>query len=96
MALASELDVATVLQRVVDQAHAVADAKYAALGVFDEHGDVEQFITSGITAEERARIGPLPRGRGLLGVLQHEQATLRLGRTATTQSPSAFPKTIRR
>jgi signal transduction histidine kinase len=92
MSLSSELDSATVLQRVVDQARAVARAKYAALGVFDEDGQVDQFITSGITDEERARIGPLPRGRGLLGVLQKNQATLRLRDLHTHPSSVGFPK----
>jgi signal transduction histidine kinase len=78
MSLTSELDMDAVLGRVVEQARAVANAKYAALGVFDDEGQVEQFITSGITDEERARIGALPRGRGLLGLLQREQVTLRL------------------
>lgn len=78
MSLTSELDTATVLQRVVEQARVVANAKYAALGVFDTDGLVEQFITSGITDAERARIGPLPHGLGLLGLLQKEQVTLRL------------------
>jgi signal transduction histidine kinase len=92
MFLTSELDSATVLQRVVEQARAVARAKYAALGVFDEDGEVDQFITSGITDEERARIGPLPRGRGLLGVLQKDQVTLRLRDLHTHPSSVGFPK----
>src|SRR5687767_10409934 len=70
LALTSELDRDEVLQRVVDQARNVADAKYAALGVFDEDGVVETFTTSGISAAERSRIGPLPHGLGLLGLLQ--------------------------
>jgi signal transduction histidine kinase len=78
MSLTSELDTATVLQRVADQARAVANATYAALGVFDTEGVVQQFITSGISEEERARIGDLPKGRGVLGVLQREQRPLRL------------------
>jgi signal transduction histidine kinase len=78
MSLTSEMETPIVLQRVVDQARAVANAKYAALGVFDPDGLVEQFITSGISDEERARIGPLPHGLGLLGVLHKEHATLRL------------------
>lgn len=78
LALTSELDRDQVLQRVADQARLVANAKYAALGVFDEDGLVETFTTSGISAEERARIGSLPRGRGLLGHLQTERKPLRL------------------
>ncbi|MDP9261201.1 MAG: GAF domain-containing sensor histidine kinase [Actinomycetota bacterium] len=92
MSLSSELDSATVLQRVVEQARAVARAKYAALGVFDGDGRVEQFITSGITDEERARVGPLPRGLGLLGLLQKDQVTLRLRDLHEHPSSVGFPK----
>jgi two-component system, NarL family, sensor histidine kinase DevS len=91
ISLTSELDTATVLQRVADQAREVADAKYAALGVFDENGEVEQFVTSGISAAERARIGPLPKGRGILGVLQSEQRTLRLRRLGDHPKAVGFP-----
>jgi signal transduction histidine kinase len=92
MSLSSELDSATVLQRVVEQARAVARAKYAALAVFDGDGRVEQFITSGITDEERARIGPPPRGLGLLGLLQKDQVTLRLRDLHEHPSSVGFPK----
>ena len=92
MSLSSELDSATVLQRVVEQARAVARAKYAALAVFDGDGRVEQFITSGITDEERARIGPPPRGLGLLGLLQRDQVTLRLRDLHEHPSSVGFPK----
>lgn len=92
MSLTSELDTAMVLQRVVDQARAVASAKYAALGVFDTDGLVDQFITSGISDEERARIGPLPQGLGLLGLLQKEQVTLRLRDLHAHPSSVGFPK----
>src|SRR5688572_25573489 len=60
MSMTSELDRSAVLQRVADQARAIGNARYAALGVFDATGRVEQFITSGITPEQRALIGPLP------------------------------------
>ena len=78
LTLAAELDSATVLQKIVELARDVAVAKYSALGIFNENGEVVQFLTSGLTAEERARIGPLPRGRGLLGLLQDEQETIRI------------------
>jgi signal transduction histidine kinase len=92
LALTSELDREEVLQRVVDQARDVASAKYAALGVFDEQGVVETFTTSGITAEERARIGPLPRGLGLLGLLQKEQRPIRVRDIAQHPASVGFPK----
>ena len=91
MSMTSELDSAAVLQRVVDQARNVASAKYAALGVFDATGTVEQFITSGITSEERALIGPLPHGLGLLGLLQREPHALRLRDIKEHPASVGFP-----
>jgi len=69
LAVASEVDLPAVLQRIVDLAREVVPAKYAALGVADTTGRIVQFITSGITPEERAAIGPPPQGHGLLKVL---------------------------
>ena len=91
MWMTSELDTAAVLQRVVDQAREIASAKYAALGVFDPTGTVEQFITSGITPEERALIGPLPHGLGLLGLLQREPHALRLRDIKEHRASVGFP-----
>ena len=91
MWMTSELDTAAVLQRVVDQAREIASAKYAALGVFDPTGTVEQFITSGITPEERALIGPLPHGLGLLGLLQREPHALRLRDIKEHPASVGFP-----
>jgi len=91
MSLTSELDSAAVLQRVVDQAREVASARYAALGVFDNSGTVEQFITSGITAAERALIGALPHGLGLLGLLQREPHALRLRDIKDHPASVGFP-----
>jgi signal transduction histidine kinase len=92
LALTSELEREEVLQRVADEARRVANARYAALGVFDDEGVVETFTTSGITADERARIGPLPRGRGLLGHLQQERKPLRLRDLHDHPSSVGFPK----
>jgi len=68
LAVASEVDLPAVLQRIVDLAREVVPAKYAALGVA-ENGRIVEFITSGITQEQRAAIGPPPQGHGLLKVL---------------------------
>ena len=64
LAIASELRIDAVLQRIVDLAREIVPAKYAALGVCDEEGRITQFITSGIDPETVARIGPLPHGTG--------------------------------
>lgn len=91
LALAAELDPATVLQKIVDLSRFVADARYAALGIFDEGARVREFITSGITAEERARIGPLPRGRGILGLLPRGKHPIRLRDLKEHPASVGFP-----
>lgn len=76
--LASELSLETVLQSVADVARQQMGARYAALSVLGLGGAIDQFISSGISQEERDAIGHIPEGRGLLGVLLHEGNTLRL------------------
>jgi len=91
LALTSELSLDTVLQKVVDVARGHVDCKYAALSVVNPGGEIQRFFTSGITDEERAAIGPLPRGRGLLGVLIHEGQTLRLDDMSKDPRSVPFP-----
>lgn len=91
MALSAELDSVAVLQKIVDLARSVARAKYAALGIFGPDGRVTQFITAGITLEQRARIGALPVGHGVLGVLPRERVPLRLRDLKDHPSSVPFP-----
>lgn len=80
-----------VLQRIVDVARDAAKAKYAALGVADEHGVVQQFYTSGITAEERAKMEPIPQGHGLLGELIHKRKVIRIPNIEDDPRSVGFP-----
>lgn len=89
--ISTELDVDLVLQRVVDLARIVIPSKYAALGVCDKHGVIQQFITSGIDAATRAAIGPLPQGKGLLGELIHEEIPLIVPNIAADSRSVGFP-----
>ena len=67
LALASEHDLDQVLGRIVANAAEVAGARYAALGIYDGQGQIRRFVHHGLDAATVAAIGPLPRGRGLLG-----------------------------
>src|SRR5690242_5387724 len=69
LTLASELSLPIVLQRIVDLATQVTDARFGALGVIGEGGLLTEFVTTGLSARQRKEIGALPRGRGLLGYL---------------------------
>jgi signal transduction histidine kinase len=92
LALTEELDLATVLQRVVDQARALVGAKYGALGVLEENGEfIDQFLTSGISSEQRERLGKPPRGHGLLGALIKEGKPIRIPSIASDIRSVGFP-----
>ncbi len=68
VAIFSERALDRVLQQVVDSAREVVGARYAALGVLaPDRTSLNQFVTSGLSAAERERIGDLPTGHGLLG-----------------------------
>ncbi len=81
MTITAELAIDRVLQRIVDLARSLVNARYAALGVPNASGSgLEKFATSGMTAEEVHRIGHLPEGKGLLGLLLREPKPIRVRR----------------
>jgi signal transduction histidine kinase len=86
-----DLALETVLQRVVDRARQLVDARYGAISVINERHRIESFVTSGISAEERALIGPPPVGHGLLGVVLNEGQKLRMADIGKDQRSVGFP-----
>jgi len=92
IAITSELSLDALLQRIVEAAAQVTGAQYAALGVIDQSGNrLERFITHGVDEETHRAIGRLPRGRGILGVLIHDQETLRLHDLTEDPRSVGFP-----
>jgi signal transduction histidine kinase len=81
----------TVLQRVVDRARHLVDARYGAISVIDEHNRIQSFVTSGISAETRALIGPPPVGHGILGVVLNEGQRLRTPDLGKDARSAGFP-----
>ena len=87
--LTTELSLEGVLQRVVEVAAALIGAQYAAIGVLDPDGRLlESFTTYGISDEEREKIGPPPRGHGILGLVIREKRVIRL--PDLTQHPDSY------
>jgi two-component system, NarL family, sensor histidine kinase DevS len=80
-----------VLQLIVDRVRDLADAEYAALGIAHPDGMIERFITSGLTQAERDRIGALPHGYGLLGLIIREGQTFRIPDIALDPRRYGFP-----
>jgi signal transduction histidine kinase len=69
LAVAAELSVEEVLQRLVHGARELAGARYAALGLPDGDGGFRRFLTSGMSDELVSSLGPLPRQHGMLGAM---------------------------
>jgi signal transduction histidine kinase len=92
MILASELSLDAVLQRVVELAVDLTGARYGALGVLAPDGrSIDEFITVGITPEQRAAIGDPPTGHGLLGVLITQVRPLRVPDISADPRSVGFP-----
>jgi signal transduction histidine kinase len=90
--LLGELDLEVVLEQVLEAAVDLTGARYAALGVLDaQRTGLERFLTRGIDEETQQRIGDLPRGRGVLGVLISDPKPLRLADVGAHPHSFGFP-----
>ncbi|MFZ2051858.1 MAG: GAF domain-containing protein, partial [Solirubrobacteraceae bacterium] len=88
----SELDLDIVLERVLESATELTGARYAAVGVLsDTKDELTRFITRGVDEETQAAIGPLPKGRGVLGALIEDSQPLRLGDVGQHPRSYGFP-----
>jgi signal transduction histidine kinase len=77
LAVASQLSVDEVLQRLVEAARELAGARYAALGIPDGEGGFRRFLVAGMSDELVASMGPLPRTHGMLGAMLEGPAPYR-------------------
>ena len=91
VAISSDLDMHTVLNRIVVSACEITGARYGALGVLGNSGGLIDFITFGLTAEEHKAIGVLPRGHGILGLLIDHPEPLRLKHLQEHPKSYGFP-----
>ncbi len=92
VALASELSLDAVLQKIVEAAAELTGARYAALGVLAPGGrSLERFVVTGIDADTESAIGELPQGRGVLGALIENARPLRLDDLTTDPRSVGFP-----
>jgi signal transduction histidine kinase len=90
-AIAGVLDVDAALQLIVERVRTLVGARYAALGIVGPDDQIQRFITSGMSHEERHAIGPLPRGRGLLGLIMRKAQSFRIPNIARHPDSSGFP-----
>ncbi|MBI3779365.1 MAG: PAS domain S-box protein [Gammaproteobacteria bacterium] len=75
------------LQKGIEALAAILQVRYGAIGLIDDAGKLQQFVHTGIGPEEAARVGKLPKGRGLLGI----NIPLRLGDMSRDPRSVGFP-----
>lgn len=88
----ADLDLDVVLNRVLEAAQELTQARYAAVGVLNEQrSELARFLTRGIDEVTHAAIGELPRGRGVLGALIDHPVPLRLTDVGDHPRSYGFP-----
>ncbi len=92
VSVAEDLSLDAVLERVVRSACTLLDARYAALGVIAEDQSLSHFITVGIDEELIRKIGPLPTGHGVLGLLTSDPHPMRLHDLHDHPASYGFPE----
>lgn len=89
--LVSNLSLDSLLERIVSLACEQSRARYAALGVVNDKGELVQFIPVGMTKEQVRRMDHPPYGKGLIGALQKEQHTIRVADIGADPRSVGFP-----
>lgn len=91
VAVADGTELPALLNRIVEAAATLVDARYGALSVFGPNRAMAQFVVTGIDEPTREAIGHLPKGLGLLGELLDEPQPLRVHRIADHPASVGFP-----
>jgi signal transduction histidine kinase len=91
LAVGSGLELEATLRRIVQAAVELVDARYGALGVLGPTGSISRFIHIGLDEQMRAKMGPLPEGKGLLGQLILGEHPLRLSDLSRHEASVGFP-----
>ncbi len=91
VAVAAGLELGATLRRIVQAAVDLVDARYGALGVLGDDGSVVEFVYVGIDQAAAEKIGPLPSGKGILGLLVTHPVPIRLDDLADHPISYGFP-----
>lgn len=91
LVVTSGLELDDTLKTIIRTAIDLVDARYGALGIFDENHELVEFIYEGIDPETKEQIGPLPEGRGVLGVLVDDPKPIRLDNILQHPDSVGFP-----
>ena len=84
----------SVLQETVDAVRSLTVARYGAAGVFDDSGQVRDFITSGAALEDEPSVWALFKEQQFLDYLKEVEGPLRLADLAQHLRTSDFPENL--
>src|SRR5262249_7553310 len=90
--IGSSLDLDATLRRIISAAMELTGARYGALGVRAADGTLTSFVYAGIDSDAVRRIGNLPVGKGVLGVILKPDAALRLDDLTAHPAAVGFPE----
>ena len=91
LSIGSDLSLPMVLERIIESACKLVDARYGALGVMDDHGRLTDLATSGVDESTHEAVGRLPEFEGMLGVLLTDPKPLRLRDLSEHPLAQGFP-----
>ena len=91
VAVGSNLELDLVLRQIIDAAVSLVDARYGALGVIGDAGQLAEFVTFGLDEDQIAAIDHWPEARGLLGELITNPQPLRLADMSAHPRSYGFP-----
>jgi signal transduction histidine kinase len=91
VAIGTDLDVHSTLERIVISACQLVGARYGALGVIGDDRRLVEFITHGLSPAEHEAIGALPTGRGVLGLLIDDPRPVRMPDITKHPQSYGFP-----
>ncbi|HLV90990.1 MAG: GAF domain-containing sensor histidine kinase [Acidimicrobiales bacterium] len=91
VAVVGEAELHDLLMRLVSEARSSTGARYAALGVLGDHGQISEFFYEGMDEETARKIGPYPTGRGVLGTVIRENTVIVVDSIADHPDSYGFP-----
>jgi len=90
-AVVGQTDLTSVLVTTVETAIELTGARYGALGVVDDRGELQEFIHVGMDDATIAAIGEPPVGRGLLGAISRDERTVNIDDISAHPDFTGFP-----
>jgi len=90
--VSQSLDLDTVLPEVLDSARSLTGAQIAGITALDEQGQLENFITSGLTPEQHRLVVALPGGLEFFDHLMHLPEPLRVADFSAYSRKAGLPE----